>query len=121
MKKLVSLFIIFFLCTPSIAENDVYKSAAAEYEKNLNTPEFIQYQDEFIQFNNYHKLDTINKCYTLDSKVVNMIIVISKDAVISEVIGDEPSMKFECLKHTYLGVRVKKPPYDPFYIKMVMN
>lgn len=91
------------------------------WQQNKNRLGYVEYQDEFLKYNNSLKLDTKDGCYDLNGGKVVMYLIIAKEAVIDSVRTNIENPKAQCFKRTYTSLPVKAPPFSPLVIKMVMQ
>ena len=128
MKKYVLTVCALICGVSSFAQNvpDSYEQAKTIWEKTKDSSEFSAYMEDFLQYNNYYRLDEINNCYKLSKGPVDLILVIThksvqKYAQIQYTFTDVNNTKAQCFKQTYTGLNIKVPPYSPFVIKLKMQ
>ena len=98
-----------------------YDEAASTFNRDKDRPEFQQYLDEFLQWSNHFELDTRNNCYSKGPEPVKLLLVITSRGVIEPVISNIDGPKAECFRLSYLGRKVKPPPYEPLVIELNMK
>jgi hypothetical protein len=118
----------FFLSVSIFAQGTsfTYESAKAIWAGKMNTADYQNYVSAFTQFNNHFGLDTKDGCYALTPGPVNLMLVITHPdrdefAVVEQVLSDVDNAKSRCFKKTYLGIRTKIPPFEPFVLQMGMS
>ena len=98
-----------------------YAEAEIIWYESKAKPEYQRYQAEFIQYSNYFHLDSQNSCYQISNVRVHLFVIISTKGVVEEVISEIGGDKAACFRQTYLGLRVKEPPFAPFVISVNME
>ena len=100
-----------------------FDEAKEIWETSKSDPGYSEYMREFVQYNNYHKLDTKDGCYKLGGGPTEIYFAISLDTStryyrISSAYYVDEGLRVACFENSYLGVPVKHPPYMPFVFKM---
>lgn len=123
MKKLVHFAIVTISCFASSLSFAAQTFAEIErsWQQSKIQLGYVEYQNEFIQYNNYLHLDVKNGCYRLAPGKFIMYLVINAHGVVESVVTDTENIKTECFKQTYHNLSVKVPPFSPFVIQMRME
>ncbi len=103
-----------------------YAEAEAAWKSSRDKPLHQAYAEEFIQFNNFHRLDEKDGCYALSPGPVNLYLVITHTrgeqfARVERVVSSVNNQKASCFKRTYEGLRTKAPPFAPFVMQLGMG
>jgi len=91
------------------------------WQQSKSKPGYVEYRDEFVQYNNHFHLDTKDDCFAQNSGPVNMYLIVTTKAVVESVVTDIDNARARCFKRTYTGLRVKAPPFSPFIINLRMR
>jgi hypothetical protein len=124
MIKVVLTAICLFLAPPAMAQSVsdfAQANARADAQLKHRHAETSQYADAWAAFNNAQHLDERDGCYFKAEVELTQILEI--DAA-GEVVGyytDRDNGRSQCWRATYLGLMFPKPPYAPYWHKLVMH
>jgi hypothetical protein len=124
MIKVVLTAICLFLAPPAMAQSVsdfAQANARADAQLKHRHAETSKYADAWAAFNNAQHLDERDGCYFKAEGELTQILEI--DAA-GEVVGyytDRDNGRSQCWRATYLGLMFPKPPYAPYWHKLVMH
>jgi len=105
---------------------DSVSAARSYWERTRTTPQYQQYVQEFVQFNNSLRIDERSGCYAQGVGRVEIFLVVTvspRDAMsaIDRVFVDPLNNKGACFQRAYTRLPVKQPPFLPFVIQMAFE
>ena len=112
--KIISLFLL----TCMNVNAQVITEINQLWSKSKDNLEYINYQKEFIEYNNYLGLD--NKCYKRSGNTATIFLFLTNKGEIENVFI-ESNMSFmqnQCFVNVYKNIPIKPPPFSPLIIKM---
>lgn len=116
--------VVLVLSLPASAQ------AAKDYEQANNHAEAqrasrseatSKYADTWESFNNEHGLDERDGCYFKAEGELTQILEIDKSGRVVGYFSDKDNGRSRCWQETYLGVVFPKPPFSPYWHKLVMH
>ena len=121
------IVLISLLSMNAIGQEIITFNQAQEAWKHMKDKDgYATYLKEFQWFNNHFKLDTRFNCYSIDDMQLNFMLIIRhypghKYAVFEQALSETKSPKMDCFRRSYVGVKTKIPPFQPFVIPMMMG
>lgn len=80
-----------------------------------------RYADAWADFNNRRDLDERDGCYFKANGELIQILEIDKSGKVVGYFADKDNNRSRCWKRTYLGVVFPKPPFAPYWHKLIMH
>ena len=121
--KIILTFAFLFSVSFVKADISSYKVAYERWEKDIEVDGYKVYWEKFIQFNNNFRLDEVGngQCYKISKKEIQLILIVSKDGRIEEVIPNIENDKSKCFINIYRYKLAPAPPFSPLNIKLTMS
>jgi hypothetical protein len=79
------------------------------------------YADAWAEFNNQHRLDERDDCYFQAEGELTQVLEIDAAGTVVSYFADKDNGRSRCWSRTYLGVVFPKPPFAPYWHKLVMQ
>lgn len=79
------------------------------------------YGTAWAKFNNAQHLDERDGCYYKADGMLVQILQIDATGKVVDYFTDKNNGRAQCWRNTYLGVTFPKPPFAPFYHRLVMH
>lgn len=95
--------------------------ARAEAQRNEFPAPSSAYADAWAEFNNQHRLDERDGCYFKADGGLIQILQIDESGKVVGYFSDKDNGRSRCWSQTYLGVVFPKPPFAPYWHKLVMH
>jgi hypothetical protein len=124
MIKVVLAAICLFLAPPAMAQSvSDFAQANARADAQLKHwhAETSQYADAWAAFNNAQHLDERDGCYFKAEGELTQILEIDAAGKVVGYYTDRDNGRSQCWRATYLGLMFPKPPYAPYWHKLVMH
>lgn len=122
MKIIGSLILLITVTKFSFSTNSItFESAYNNWILSKNNPGYIDHLIKITTFNNKKRIDTSKDCYKKSGGIIELILTHNKDGVIISAVPKSQSHKANCLVNLYLGIKFPKPPYSPYYERMLVK
>jgi len=95
-------------------------NAQADAQQSQKPRETEAYADAWAAFNNLHHLDERDGCYFRAEGELTQILEIDQSGKVVGYYADKDNGRSRCWEATYLGVVFPKPPFAPYWHKLVM-
>ena len=82
---------------------------------------WYQRADSWAEFNNQNKLDERDGCYFMADGELIQILEIDESGKVVGYYADKDNGRAQCWRNTYLGVVFPKPPFAPYWHRLVMH
>lgn len=79
------------------------------------------YAETWAAFNNKHHLDERDGCYFKADGELTQILELDSSGKVVGYYANKENGRTECWRQTYLGVVFPKPPFAPYWHKLVMH
>lgn len=93
----------------------------AEAQKTHQFDATSAYAEAWANFNNEHGLDERDGCYFKAEGELTQILEIDASGKVVGYFADKDNGRARCWERTYLGVEFPKPPFAPYWHKLVMH
>ena len=93
----------------------------AEAQASSNDPAIDTYLQAWSAFNNEHRLDERDGCYFKEGGRLTQILEIDASGKVVAHFTNRPGLGADCWRAAYLGVVFPRPPFAPFWAKLVME
>ena len=94
------------------------KAEAQWAEKQAAT---AKYADSWAAFNNAHHLDERDGCYVKAEGELTQVLELDASGKVVGYFTDRDNGRSQCWRLTYMGVTFPKPPFAPYWHKLVMH
>ena len=119
---LVSATMLFMLpAMAQTAKDFAQADARAEAQRREFPAPSSNYAEAWAEFNNQHRLDERDGCYFKADGELIQILQIDESGEIVGYFSDKDNGRSRCWSRTYLGVVFPKPPFAPYWHKLVMQ
>ena len=121
MIRAIFLAISFALVLPAFAQSATDFAEAnskADAQAKIDT---AAYADSWAEFNNQNKLDERDGCYFMADGELIQILEIDESGKVVGYYADKDNGRAQCWRNTYLGVVFPKPPFAPYWHRLVMH
>jgi hypothetical protein len=81
----------------------------------------VAYADSWVEFNNQNHLDERDGCYYRAEGELTQILEIDAAGKVVGYYADKDNGRSQCWRNTYLGVVFPKPPFAPYWHRLVMH
>lgn len=95
--------------------------ARAEAQLAKHPDATSSYAEAWAEFNNLHHLDERDGCYYMAEGALTQILEIDETGKVVGYLTDKDNGRSKCWSQTYLGVVFPKPPFAPYWHKLVMH
>jgi hypothetical protein len=95
--------------------------ARAEMQRGQHEPATSKYADAWADFNNAQHLDERDGCYFKAEGELTQVLEIDGSGKVVGYYTDKNNGRSECWRRTYLGAVFPKPPFAPYWHKLVMH
>lgn len=121
------MFRLFLLAASLTLFSPAFAQSAADYTE-ANTKADAQpksdatsaYADAWAEFNNSHHLDERDGCYFMAEGELTQILEMDASGKVVGYFADKDNGRSQCWRSTYFGVVFPKPPFAPYWHKLVM-
>ncbi len=96
-------------------------AANAEAQLSRHPAATSSYADAWAEFNNQNNLDERDGCYFKAEGELIQILEVDKSGKVVGYYTDKDNGRSRCWRATYLGVVFPKPPFAPYWHKLVMH
>ena len=79
------------------------------------------YAEAWAAFNNEHHLDERDGCYFKADGALTQILELDSTGKVVGYYADQENGRAQCWRQTYMGVVFPKPPFAPYWHKLVMH
>ena len=93
----------------------------AEAQRVKHPEATSDYADIWADFNNQHGLDERDGCYFMAVGELTQVLEIDESGKVTGYFADKDNGRSRCWRQTYLGVVFPKPPFAPYWHKLVMH
>jgi len=124
MTKVVLAAICLFLALPAMAQSAsdfAQANARADAQWEHRHAETSMYADAWAAFNNAQHLDERDGCYFKAEGELTQVLEIDAAGKVVGYYTDQDNGRSQCWRATYLGVVFPKPPFAPYWHKLVMH
>lgn len=120
----ILLAVAFLIALPTAAQtakNFEQADARAEAQRQTRSAATSSYAETWAAFNNQHRLDERDGCYYMAEGELTQILEIDESGKVVGYFTDKDNGRSKCWAQTYLGVVFPKPPFAPYWHKLVMH
>ena len=103
------------------AKNFGQADTRAEAQRAKHADATSSYAETWAEFNNQHHLDERDGCYYLAEGALTQVLEIDETGKVVGYFSDKDNGRSKCWAQTYLGVVFPKPPFAPYWHKLVMH
>ena len=124
MIRAVLVAATLLLAIPASAQSAKTFSQAdanAEAQRSQHLAATSSYADTWAEFNNQNHLDERDGCYFKAEGELVQILEIDRSGKVVGYYTDQDNGRSRCWRATYLGVVFPKPPFAPYWHKLVMH
>ena len=93
----------------------------AKFDAQPRTEREGAYDERWIRFNNEHRLDEKDNCYSKAPGEVTLVIQVDETGTVRNVATSVENAKAICFKGSYMNVRFPPPPFAPYRQAMDMR
>ena len=79
------------------------------------------YAEVWAAYNNEHHLDERDGCYFKADGELTQILELDSSGTVVGYYADKENGRAQCWRQTYTGVMFPKPPFAPYWHKLVMH
>lgn len=98
-----------------------FAEANSKAEAQAKTEDALAYADVWASYNNENHLDERDSCYFKADGELTQILEIDHSGKVVGYFADKDNGRSVCWRATYLGVVFPKPPFAPYWHKLVMH
>lgn len=117
----ITLLLIALSAVAQSAPDFAQANANAESQRAQKKDATSKYADAWAEFNNANRLDERDGCYFKAEGELTQILEIDAAGKVIGYYTDQRNGRSECWRATYLGVVFPKPPFAPYWHKLVMH
>jgi hypothetical protein len=122
MSRILTALALASLSFATVAgEPKTFAEADALAEAQPHTNETQAYAEAWAAFNNAQSLDEKDGCYFRADGELTQILEIDSSGQVVGYFSDKDNGRSQCWRQTYLGVVFPKPPFAPYWHKLVMH
>ena len=124
MLKAKFLALTLIVALPALAQSAIDFSKAdsfAEQQLTKDPDATSAYATAWAEFNNQHKLDERDGCFFKATGELTQILEIDVSGKVIGYYSDKENGRSRCWSDTYMGVVFPKPPFAPYWHKLVMH
>ncbi len=124
MTKIALAAIYLLLALPAAAQSApdfAHASARADAQREHRRAETSKYADAWAAFNNAQHLDERDGCYFKAEGELTQVLEIDSAGRVVGYYADRDNGRSQCWRATYLGVVFPRPPFAPYWHKLVMH
>lgn len=124
MIKVFLASIFLLLALPAMAQSAsdfAQANARADAQWKRRHAETSKYADVWAAFNNAQHLDERDGCYFKAEGELTQILEIDAAGKVAGYYTDRDNARSQCWRATYLGLDFPKPPFAPYWHKLVMH
>ncbi len=124
---MIRAFLVVFVLSfalPAMAQSAsdfTQASARAEAQRTKHQVATAKYAETWAEFNNAQHLDERDGCYFKAEGALTQILEIDAAGKVVGYYADQDNGRSQCWRATYLGVVFPKPPFAPYWHKLVMQ
>ena len=124
MIRFVIAAIALSVALPAVAQSatgfsDANARADAQWDKHEAAT--AEYADAWAEFNNAQHLDERDGCYFKAEGELTQVLELDANGKVVGYYTDREDGRSQCWRSTYLGVVFPKPPFAPYWHKLVMQ
>jgi hypothetical protein len=93
----------------------------AEAQRSRMPDATSAYAEAWANFNNAHGLDERDGCYFKAEGELTQVLQLDASGKVVGYFADKDNGRSRCWERTYLGVAFPKPPFAPYWHKLVMH
>ncbi|MBD9480068.1 hypothetical protein [Pseudoxanthomonas sp. PXM02] len=121
-----AVFVALCMCFPlsamaQSAPDFARADARADAQWEDRREETSAYAEAWAAFNNAHHLDERDGCYFRADGQLTQVLEIDANGKVVGYFTDQDNGRSQCWRTTYLGVVFPKPPFAPYWHKLVMQ
>lgn len=98
-----------------------FAEASSNADAQSEKESIAEYASSWADFNNQHRLDERDGCYFKAEGELTQILEIDGSGRVVGYYADKDNGRSQCWRNTYLGVVFPKPPFAPFWHRLVMH
>jgi len=124
MTQAIFAAIALLLSLPAAAQSAsgfAQADTRAETQRSHRFEETSNYADVWAEFNSSNHLDERDGCYFRAEGELTQILEIDATGKVVGYYTDQDNGRSQCWRATYLGVVFPKPPFAPYWHKLVMH
>jgi hypothetical protein len=103
------------------AQTKTFAEANAMADAQSQTAETHAYAEAWAHFNNAQHLDERDGCYFRADGELTQILEIDSSGKVVGYFSDKDNGRSQCWRQTYLGVVFPKPPFAPYWHRLIMH
>jgi len=110
------------MTSPAFAQSAItFDAANAKADAQDKSDATAAYADAWAAFNNQNHLDERDGCYFKADGELTQILEIDASGKVIGYFADKDNGRSQCWRNTYLGVVFPKPPFAPYWHRLVMH
>jgi hypothetical protein len=122
MIRAALLAVCVALASPAFAQSAiVFDEANAKADAQAESEATAAYANAWAAFNNQNHLDERDGCYFKADGELTQILEIDASGKVVGYFADKDNGRSQCWRNTYLGVVFPKPPFAPYWHRLVMH
>ena len=122
MIRFALLAVCFVLVPQAFAESlGDFTEANTKADAQVKSEATVAYADTWAEFNNQNHLDERDGCYFKADGELTQILKIDGSGKVVGYFADKDNGRSQCWRNTYLGVVIPKPPFAPYWHRLVMH
>jgi len=118
---LAAVFLIALPTAAQTAKSFEQANSRAEAQRQTRSAATSNYAETWAAFNNQHRLDERDGCYYMAEGELTQILEIDESGKVVSYFTDKDNGRSKCWAQTYLDVVFPKPPFAPYWHKLVMH
>ncbi len=123
IRTIILASLLSFAVAASADAPEGFEQANASAEAQIaSEPEASSiYAEAWAAYNNEHRLDERDGCYFKADGELTQILELDSSGKVVGYYADKENGRAQCWRQTYMGVVFPKPPFAPYWHKLVMH
>ena len=122
MIRIAVLVVCLALVSQAFAQTmGDFAEANSNADAQAKSEAVLAYADAWAEFNNQNHLDERDGCYFKADGELTQILEIDASGKVVGYFADKDNGRSQCWRNTYLGVVFPKPPFAPYWHRLVMH
>jgi hypothetical protein len=124
MTRICVLALLLAVTVPAAAQSETgfeRANARAEAQWAAQEAATAKYADTWAAFNNAQHLDERDGCYFKAEGELTQVVELDGSGKVVGYYTDHENGRSQCWRATYTGVTFPKPPFAPYWHKLVMH
>lgn len=119
---ILTLLLLFAVAASADAPRGFEEANAHAEAQRAKAPEASStYAGAWAAFNNAHRLDERDGCYFMADGALTQILELDSSGKVVGYYADKENGRAHCWRQTYMGAVFPKPPFAPYWHKLVMH